>query len=98
MSTHPPTHPPTHDRDGSPWPKHDWCARQHPVHCPDPETEPAPEPTATSDVETASLEVIARAGATKPQRDVVDIRVLDSVRNGTGRIIGTVAGVGGFPV
>lgn len=41
--------------------------------------------------------VLARAGATLPQRDQIDARVVNEVRNGTGRIIDDPAQVGGWP-
>lgn len=33
--------------------------------------------------------IIAEAGATKPQRDSADVRLIDQVRNGTGTIVDT---------
>lgn len=41
--------------------------------------------------------VLAQAGATLPQRDSVDTRVVNEVRNGKGRIINDPAQVGGWP-
>jgi pectate lyase len=41
--------------------------------------------------------VLDRAGATVPVRDAVDLRVVASVRTGTGRIIDSPADVGGYP-
>jgi len=42
--------------------------------------------------------VLARAGAAVPHRDAVDERVIQSVRDGTGRIIDSLEQVGGHPV
>lgn len=42
--------------------------------------------------------VLDDVGANRPGRDVVDTRVIDEVRKGTGRIIDKVDDVGGFPV
>lgn len=42
-------------------------------------------------------EVLAKVGATKPQRDAVDRRVVNEVKNGTGRIIDHPSDVGGWP-
>lgn len=41
--------------------------------------------------------VLEDAGATRPVRDRVDVRVVESVRNGIGRIIDSQAEVGGWP-
>lgn len=41
--------------------------------------------------------VLDEVGANKPRRDVVDTRVIDEVRKGTGRIIDRPEDVGGFP-
>lgn len=41
--------------------------------------------------------VLSRAGATRPQRDPVDTRVILDVRNRTGRIIDSPKEVGGYP-
>ncbi len=41
--------------------------------------------------------VLARAGATAPQRDAVDQRVVADVKNGTGSIIDSPDEVGGYP-
>ena len=59
---------------------------------------PAFEPTAP--IESASVmytKVLAGAGATLPKRDPVDIRIVNDVKNGTGRIIGSESEVGGYP-
>lgn len=42
--------------------------------------------------------VLDNVGANKPRRDAVDIRVIDDVRKGTGRIINKPEDVGGFPI
>jgi len=47
--------------------------------------------------EEAFEKVIARAGATLPQRDSVDARVIEDVRKNTGRIINSQTEVGGWP-
>jgi pectate lyase len=41
--------------------------------------------------------VLAKAGATAPQRDVVDHRIVDDVKNRTGKIIDSPEQVGGYP-
>jgi hypothetical protein len=41
--------------------------------------------------------VLAESGASKPLRDAVDDRLVRDVRNGTGKIIRSVAEVGGWP-
>jgi hypothetical protein len=50
------------------------------------------EPVTTDDAVTAYAMVLADAGATFPIRDTVDTRIIDSVINGTGRIIDCVNG------
>ena len=54
-------------------------------------------PVATDDAETAYQRVLADAGATVPKRDEVDIRIINDVINGTGRIINDEDEVGGWP-
>lgn len=49
------------------------------------------------DAKDACTLVLDGGGATKPRRDAVDARVVDQVRNGTGRIIDKPEDVGGFP-
>jgi hypothetical protein len=49
------------------------------------------------DARTAYELVLADAGATSPERDEVDARVIDDVINGTGSIIDDEAEVGGWP-
>jgi len=58
---------------------------------------PAP-PMRTDSAQEALERVLAEAGATLPRRDAVDERVVNDVRNGTGRIIDTPSEVGGYPV
>jgi pectate lyase len=52
----------------------------------------------TTTATQAFAEVLARAGVTFPVRDPVDVRVVDSVRRGGGRIIDHPSQVGGWPV
>jgi hypothetical protein len=55
-------------------------------------------PVTTDDAVTAYLLVLADAGATFPQRDSVDERVINDVINGTGSVIDDEDEVGGWPV
>ena len=57
---------------------------------------PAP-PVQTEDAITAYEWVLAEAGATLPNRDAVDIRIVNDVKNRTGRIINDEEEVGGWP-
>ena len=58
---------------------------------------PAP-PVRTTSPQKAYEEVLARAGATKPKRDAVDIRIIDAVRNRTGALLkNDPSEVGGWP-
>lgn len=60
--------------------------------------DPFPAPTVrTTDAEQALDEVLAHAGASSPHRDSADLRVVEDVRNGTGRIIDDPWDVGGWP-
>lgn len=52
---------------------------------------------AIEDAEAAYQAVLARAGAVLPRRDAVDARLVEDVRNGTGRIINREFEVGGYP-
>ena len=52
---------------------------------------------ATDSAEVALGRVLAEAGASKPQRDAVDHRLIQDVRAGKGKIIRAVAEVGGWP-
>ncbi|WP_181592534.1 Ig-like domain-containing protein [Paenibacillus sp. YN15] len=52
---------------------------------------------AIEDAQTAYLEVLNKAGAVLPRRDAVDARLVEDVRNGTGRIINREFEVGGYP-
>lgn len=54
-------------------------------------------PVGTDDGLTAYELVLADAGTTFPQRDAVDVRVVDDVINGTGGIIDDEDEVGGWP-
>jgi hypothetical protein len=54
-------------------------------------------PVKTDDAITAYKRVLADAGAVLPKRDAVDIRIVNEVRNGTGRIINDEEQVGGWP-
>ncbi len=54
-------------------------------------------PVITDDALTAYELVLADAGATFPERDAVDVRVINDVINGTGGIIDDEAEVGGWP-
>jgi hypothetical protein len=57
-----------------------------------------PTPPVTTWTAEAGLEkVLAGAGATRPQRDPVDQRVVGDVQNRTGRIIDSPKDVGGYP-
>jgi pectate lyase len=51
----------------------------------------------TDDAETAYQRVLADAGVTFPERDTVDVRVINEVINGTGKIINDEDEVGGWP-
>jgi len=60
---------------------------------------PIPVPTvSTDDPCTAYVRVLTEAGATWPQRDPVDARIVAEVVTGTGRIIDDEDEVGGWPV
>ena len=61
-----------------------------------------PKPFAVAEVSTvvaavAFKEVLEKCGATLPVRDVVDRRIIQSVREGTGHIIDSPSEVGGWP-
>jgi hypothetical protein len=55
-----------------------------------------PPITSTSPIEALDI-VLAKAGAVAPQRDAVDRRIVNDVRNGTGSIIDSPDDVGGYP-
>jgi len=62
------------------------------------QSNPIPVPAVkTDDAMTAYERVLAQAGAVLPKRDAVDIRIVDEVRNGTGKIINDEQQVGGWP-
>ena len=54
-------------------------------------------PVATTDAQEALAQVLAGAGATLPERDAVDRRIVAEVRSGGGRIIDSPDDVGGYP-
>lgn len=54
-------------------------------------------PVQTDDAITACDDVLMNAGATLLKRDAVDIRIVNEVINGTGKIINDEADVGGWP-
>jgi hypothetical protein len=60
------------------------------------ERQPAPFVTTTL-AERAYADVLERAGATLPQRDMVDVRVIATVRDRKGRVINSPIDVGGWP-
>jgi pectate lyase len=53
--------------------------------------------TATDPAARAFDRVLDRAGATAPGRDAVDLRVIEQVRSGRGRVINSQDDVGGWP-
>ncbi|MHC4534088.1 MAG: pectate lyase family protein [Planctomycetota bacterium] len=55
-----------------------------------------PSISSTSPMEARDV-VLANAGATIPQRDAVDLRIVNDVMNGTGSIIDSPDDVGGYP-
>jgi pectate lyase len=55
-----------------------------------------PPITSTSPIEARNV-VLAKAGAIAPQRDAVDQRIVNDVKNGTGSIIDSPEDVGGYP-
>jgi len=57
---------------------------------------PVPE-VKTDDAITAYNRVLAEAGAVLPKRDAVDIRLVNEVKSGTGKIIDDEQQVGGWP-
>ncbi|MBA7599315.1 hypothetical protein ES703_06347 [subsurface metagenome] len=61
-------------------------------------SEPFPiEPTTTHPPEKTYELVLAEAGATLPKRDTVDVRIVEQVKNGTGKILDSQNEVGGWP-
>jgi hypothetical protein len=60
------------------------------------ERQPAPFVTTTL-AERAYADVLERAGAILPQRDMVDVRVIATVRDRKGRVINSPIDVGGWP-
>ena len=62
------------------------------------QSNPIPAPVVkTDDAITAYKRVLAEAGAVLPKRDAVDIRIVNEVKNGTGKIINDEQQVGGWP-
>ena len=57
---------------------------------------PAP-PVATESAAAAFADVLRLAGATQPERDPIDRRIIEEVRAGTGRIVESVDEAGGWP-
>lgn len=57
----------------------------------------ATAPVTTEPAQAAYERVLASAGAVRPVRDAVDRRIVDDVRNRTGRIINSQRDVGGWP-
>jgi pectate lyase len=57
---------------------------------------PAPN-VVTFNAEENYNKVLADAGCTLPKRDAVDVRIINDVKNGTGRIINSQNDVGGWP-
>jgi hypothetical protein len=53
--------------------------------------------TTIQNAETAYNEVLSKAGAVLPKRDATDARIIQDVKDGTGRIINREFEVGGFP-
>jgi pectate lyase len=54
-------------------------------------------PVATMDFRTAYQHVLDSGGATRPKRDAADVRIVNDVKNRTGRIIKSQTEVGGWP-
>jgi pectate lyase len=52
---------------------------------------------ATTTASQAYVDVLSAAGASRPGRDTVDARVIDNVRDGTGRLVDHPDQVGGWP-
>jgi pectate lyase len=62
------------------------------------QTSPIPvPPVKTHDAIAAYKRILAECGASLPKRDPVDIRIINSVKNTTGKIINDEAEVGGWP-
>lgn len=54
-------------------------------------------PVQVEDAHSAYMRILQSGGASLPKRDVVDSRIVDDVRNRTGRIIKSQEDVGGWP-
>jgi pectate lyase len=62
------------------------------------QSEPIPVPAVkTDDAIDGYKRILAEAGAVLPKRDAVDIRIVNEVKNGTGKIINDEQQVGGWP-
>ena len=60
--------------------------------------EPFPvEPVTTQSPAEAYEKILDSCGATLPKRDAVDVRIVQQVRNGTGKLINSQEEVGGWP-
>ncbi|MDF2960564.1 MAG: PlyC, partial [Paenibacillus sp.] len=60
--------------------------------------DPIGGPVATDTAQEAYEKVLQNAGASLPKRDSLDAKVINDVRNGTGRIINTIQSDGGLPL
>ncbi|WP_159884918.1 pectinesterase family protein [Paenibacillus puerhi] len=60
--------------------------------------DPIGGPVATQSAEEAYASVLQQVGAILPKRDSLDARIVSDVRNGTGKIVNTIASDGGLPV
>ena len=67
-------------------------AERHPAAAPLSSTIPLPRPWTP----VAYAYVLKYAGATRPERDAIDTRIVGDVQNGTGGIIDSPADVGGW--
>jgi hypothetical protein len=74
------------------------------VYCEDPNNtvmtdkpNPVPHSPVIEPAEKAYEAVLAQCGATLPKRDALDQRIINDVKNGTGRFINTPSEVGGLP-
>ncbi|UJF35573.1 pectinesterase family protein [Paenibacillus hexagrammi] len=54
-------------------------------------------PTTTDTAETAYEKVLLNGGASLPKRDSLDARIVNEVKNGTGRTVNTIENDGGLP-
>ncbi|MEW6355162.1 MAG: pectate lyase [Planctomycetota bacterium] len=84
-------------RDEDEWKAVSWNPKELRPGLKAPERFDAP-PVATYSYEETYHRVLADAGATRPQRDAVDTRLIREVNTGAGRIIDHPSDVGGWPV